>query len=269
MQQDIQERARLVGGAMLITLGVLALIAQAGILTGNAMAWLWVIGFGAWAAVFAWVYVTWRPPWAILVAYIDAAIALIVLFAAIIAIGDLLPSVVLFLIAAPFVAGWWLDRRQWGLLIPAYVLGAIGVGLLPNLLEDKGNLFVAYILAVIGLPFLVGWVPNRRNWGLLIPAYVMLAIALAFLLNIFEGGNLFITYIMWVIAAPFLLAAALTRQWPFLIPGGILFVIGAFFLVGSGEALGTLISLFVAAILIVAGAILLFRAYIQQRRSGE
>lgn len=217
MERGSAQYGRIAAGVAIIALGVLALLSQLDVFAADTTAWLWVIGLAVVAAAFVWLYITARESWAILGAYIAGAIALIVLFAAIVDIGDLLVPVVLLLIAAPFVAGWWLNRSEWGLLIPAYVLGAI---------------------------------------------------ALAFLLNLFERGNLFVTYVMWVIAAPFLLAFGFTRAWPFLIPGGIMFVIGLGFVAGSGEAIGTLFSVVGAVALIAAGGVLLFRAY-TGRGGGE
>ncbi|MCZ7546306.1 MAG: hypothetical protein M5R40_23525 [Anaerolineae bacterium] len=122
------------------------------------------------------------------------------------------------------------------------------------------------MLVLIGVPFVVAWWRDRREWGLLIPAYVLFAIAAAFVFNVFETENFVVTYVMWIIAAPFLLAAAISRQWPFLIPGGIMFVIGAAFVVGSGEAIGTAVNVFVALVLIATGAFLLYRAFIERRQ---
>lgn len=215
-QKDIEQRARLIGGVLVIALGVLAIIGQLDVVTGSMEAWLWVILLAVAAVAFAWLYFTSREAWALLVAYIAGAIAVIVLAAAIVSVeGDALPTLVLVLIGVPFVVAWWRDRREWGLLIPAYVL---------------------------------------------------FAIAAAFVFNVFETENFVVTYVMWIIAAPFLLAAAISRQWPFLIPGGIMFVIGAAFVVGSGEAIGTAVNVFVALVLIATGAFLLYRAFIERRQ---
>ncbi|GAB4440627.1 MAG: hypothetical protein Kow00120_08820 [Anaerolineae bacterium] len=215
-QKDIEQRARLIGGVLVIALGVLAIIGQLNVVADNVEAWLWVILLAVAAVAFVWLYLTSREAWALLVAYIAGAIAVIVLVAAIANVeGDALPPLVLALIGAPFVVAWW---------------------------------------------------RNRSEWGLLIPAYVLFAIAAAFVFNVFETENFVVTYVMWIIAAPFLLAAAISRQWPFLIPGGIMFVIGAAFVVGSGEAVGTAVNVFVALVLIAVGAFLLYRAFIERRQ---
>lgn len=266
MPQDTEQRARLVGGVLIIALGVATLFTQLNLISGDAAAWLWFIGL---AAAFAWLYASTREGWALLVAYIAGATALILLLAAIIKVGELIAPLALLLIAAPFFAGWWMNRKQWGLLIPAYGMAAIAVGLLLTWPGGDGNRFVAYVLGAAGAPFLVGWLLNRRLWGLLIPTYVAFAIALAFLLDLPDrGGDLFVAYVMWVIAAPFLVAAVAARQWPLLIPGGILFVIGVAF-AASIESVGALVSALVALILIGAGAALLYRAFIERRGSGE
>ena len=69
------------------------------------------------------------------------------------------------------------DRSEWGLLIPTYVSWAVA-GLIAlvtlDVLQDE---FVAtYVLNAIALPFLVAFLRDRERWGLLIPAYVLLAI---------------------------------------------------------------------------------------------
>jgi hypothetical protein len=129
------------------------------------------------------------------------------------------------------------DRSEWGLLIPAYVLWAVA-GLIAlielNILRDES--VATYVLAAIALPFLVAFLRDRSQWGLLIPAYVLLAVGVMVLL-IGQGvlSDLLIpAYVLFAIAIPFFVVYARDpKQWWPLIPGGILAVIGLAFLVAE------------------------------------
>ncbi|NIN64744.1 MAG: hypothetical protein GTO63_08590, partial [Anaerolineae bacterium] len=84
-----------------------------------------------------------------------------------------------------------------------------------------------YVLAAIALPFLVAFLRDRSRWGLLIPAYVLLAVGVMVVL--IEGGllsDLLIpAYVLFAIAIPFFVVYARDpKQWWPLIPGGILAV---------------------------------------------
>lgn len=123
------------------------------------------------------------------------------------------------------------DRSEASLLILSYVLLAIA-GLVALLaLEILEDAWVAtYVLSAIGLPFLVAFfVTGRSSWGLLIPAYVLISIAV--MVPLIEEEILvdavIATYVLLVIAIPFLVVYARNpKQWWALIPGGILALIG-------------------------------------------
>ena len=129
------------------------------------------------------------------------------------------------------------DRSDWGLLIPAYVLWAIA-GLVTlielNILQDP---FIAtYVLTAIALPFLVVFLRNRDQWWALIPAYVLLAVGV--MVGLLELGvltDLLVpAYVMFAIAIPFFVVYVRnTEQWWALIPGGIMAVIGLSFLIAE------------------------------------
>jgi hypothetical protein len=132
------------------------------------------------------------------------------------------------------------DRSQWGLLIPAYVLWAVAglVALVTlNVLRDEA--VATYVLAAIALPFLVAFLRDRSRWGLLIPAYVLLAVGV--MVGLLGGGvlsDLLIpAYVLFAIAIPFFVIYARDpKQWWPLIPGGITAVIGLSFLVAEAAA---------------------------------
>lgn len=158
------------------------------------------------------------------------------------------------------------DRSETSLLILAYVLLAIA-GLVTLLtLELLQDAWVAtFVLSAIGLPFLVAFFrTGRSNWGLLIPAYVLLSIAV--MVPLIEEEILvdavIATYVLIVIAIPFFVVYARNpKQWWALIPGGILAIIGISLLVAEDLAE------YVAPVaFIIAGAWILVRQLTRSRR---
>lgn len=149
------------------------------------------------------------------------------------------------------------DRSQPWVLIPAYVMFAIA-GLLALIGMDwiYGTLIPSYVLSAIGLPFLYGFFRDMKNWGLLIPAYVMFVLA-AMIYLIGEGfltDLLIPAYINFAIALPFLLVFMINpRNWWALIPGGIMTAVAAGFLMGTD-----LMKFGVPAVLIMIGIVVLF-----------
>jgi hypothetical protein len=150
------------------------------------------------------------------------------------------------------------NRSQPGLLIPAYILWAIGAFLaLLTVPGFQGMPVPIFILTTIALPFVVGFTRNpANNWGLLIPAYVLLAVA-GMLFGIDRNilQDLMIpAYINSAIALPFLITFAVDRNnWWALIPGGIMTAIAVGFLAGT-----QLFSLGLPALLILMGFAVLF-----------
>jgi hypothetical protein len=126
------------------------------------------------------------------------------------------------------------DRSMQELLIPIYVLWVIAAFLALielNILRDQ--IIATYVLAAIGLPFLVVYLRNRAEWWYLIPAYVMLAIAglVALTGARVVQDRLVPAYVMFAIAIPFMVVYVRNRaNWWALIPGGIMAIIGTAFL---------------------------------------
>ena len=166
------------------------------------------------------------------------------------------------LIVAGFLAfGVYLtDRSEWALLIPAYVMWAIAllVALTElNVLRDES--VATFVLAVIALPFLAVFLRDRAQWWLLIPAYALLAIGV--MVGLIGAGildDLLVpAYVMFAIAIPFLVVYARDRKlWWSLIPGGIMAVIGLSFLLAEAA-----IEYVAAAALILVGVWLLVRQF--------
>ena len=166
------------------------------------------------------------------------------------------------LIVAGFIAfGVYLtDRSEWAMLIPAYVMWAIAllVALIElNVLRDES--VATFVLAVIALPFLAVFLRDRAQWWWLIPAYALLVIGV--MVGLIGAGildDLLVpAYVMFAIAIPFFVVYARDRKlWWSLIPGGIMAVIGLSFLLAEAA-----IEYVAAAALILVGVWLLVRQF--------
>lgn len=152
------------------------------------------------------------------------------------------------------------DRSDWGLLIPTYVLWAIAAMLALIELDVLRDEFIAlYAILAVALPFLVVFLRDRSQWWALIPAYVLIAVGVMVIL-IEQGAledELPAAYVMLAVAAPFFVVYARNPKawWP-LIPGGILAVIGLFFLLAGG-----LLQYVPAVALLLVGAWILVRQF--------
>lgn len=160
------------------------------------------------------------------------------------------------------------ERSDWGLLVPAYVMGAIAALVALIELDVLRDDFIAtFVLTVIALPFLVGFLRNRKQWGLLIPAYVLLAVGV--MVGLLERGllnDLLVpAYVMFAIAVPFFVVYGRNpQQWWALIPGGIMAVIGLSFLIAEA-----MIGYAVPAVLILAGLWILIRQFTHQETLAD
>ena len=152
------------------------------------------------------------------------------------------------------------DRAEKWLLIISYAMLAVAglVTLLTlGILDDP---YVAtYVLLAIALPFLVAFLRDRTKWGLLIPAYVLLAVGVFVPLSElgFLDDNLTVTYILFAVAIPFFVVFIRnSKNWWALIPGGILAIIGLSFLIAEAS-----VEYIFAAALIVAGILIVVRQF--------
>jgi hypothetical protein len=151
------------------------------------------------------------------------------------------------------------DRSDWGLLIPTYVLWAIAAMLALIELEVLRDEIVAlYALVAVALPFLAVFLRDRSRWWALIPAYVLLAVGI--LVVVLDEGalaDLIPAYVMFAVAAPFFVVYVRNpKEWWPLIPGGILAVIGLFFLLAED-----LMQYVPAVALLLVGAWILVRQF--------
>ena len=165
-------------------------------------------------------------------------------------------------LAAGGVGGYGMytkDRTEKWLLIISYAMFAVAalVALLTlNVLQDP---FIAtFVLLAIALPFLVAFLQSdRTKWGLLIPAYVLLAVSV--MVPLTETGilddTLVAAFVLFAVAIPFFVVYMRdSEKWWALIPGGITAVIGLSFLIAEKAA-----QYIAPVILIIAGAWVLVR----------
>lgn len=159
-------------------------------------------------------------------------------------------------------AVFWTDRSNWVLLIPVYIMWAIAlIGAVALLDLLQGDIIGSLVLTLIGVPFLAVYLRNREHWWALIPAFIMLAIALMLLLTTLNvlGDDLIAPFILYAIAVPFLVVYFTNRDhWWALIPAYAMIVIGT--MVGLIET-GILSDLMIPAYINLAIAIPFFVVY--------
>ncbi len=74
------------------------------------------------------------------------------------------------------MVGYLLNRSRWGLLIPAFILGSVAI-IPPLSLSLVDEWMGAFVVGMIGLPFLVVYLVSPRAFWAIFPAGVMLSIA--------------------------------------------------------------------------------------------
>jgi hypothetical protein len=210
MEQRIPENERsrparpssgsLIAGAILIGLGILALVGQF-IDIGDTFATVLMYGF---AAVFLAVFAT-NPRqrwWALIPAYVFGVIGTF-LFVEPILRGEMDAIYWLIAIGAPFLLVFLSNpRRRWWALIPTYVMATTAFFLLVEGLLP-GDLDGAYWLFAVAAPFLLVFLtdPGRRWWAL-IPGGILSAIGVA----LFVSNAELIVALALIVLGGFLLA---------------------------------------------------------------
>ncbi|HSR33543.1 MAG TPA: hypothetical protein VLY63_23495 [Anaerolineae bacterium] len=202
-------RQGLVWGGVLIFVGVLLLVET----VTDVSAWIWIILLGAGGLGAFGFYLSDRSDWSMLLtAYVLWAIALLIALTALNILRDeAVAFYVLLVIALPFLAVYYRDRAMWWALIPAYVLasvavmiGLIGLGVLDDLLVP------AYVLFAIALPFFVVYARDRKLWWALIPGGVLAVIGLAFLIA--EAAIVYIGALVLILVGAGILVRVFTRR---------------------------------------------------------
>jgi len=154
-----------------------------------------------------------------------------------------------------------MDRTEKWLLVISYVLLAVAslvILLTLNVLRDP--FIPTFVLLAIALPFLVAFLQSdRTKWGLLIPAYILLAVSV--MVPLIESGVLYgvfvAAYVLFAVAIPFFVVYARdSKKWWALIPGGITAIVGLSFLIAENAA-----QYIAPAVLIIAGAWVVIRVF--------
>ena len=110
-----------------------------------------------------------------------------------ITIGDYQWAIILGIGGLAFLSVFLSDRQHWWALFPAFglIIGGLIIYLqqaFPWLSDDFGGVIA---LGGIGLVFLLIFITNIKNWWALIPAGVLLSLAVMLLLG-FESGGVFL-----------------------------------------------------------------------------
>jgi hypothetical protein len=199
-----------VWGGLLILLGVMSLVE-----TFTSLGpWVWVTvltvaGLGVYG-----VYAQERSEkWMLIVSYVLLAVAGLVMLITLNVLRDeAVATYVLTVIAIPFlVAFLQSDRTKWGMLIPPYILIAVGVmvGLIGlGTLDDL--LIPAYVLIAIAIPFFVVYARDTKKWWPLIPGGITALVGLSFLIA--EAAVQFVVPVVLIIAGIWVLYRQFTNK---------------------------------------------------------
>lgn len=213
----------LLWGLILILAGGLFLAQNLGYLDGFS-AGVWVLIFaGASIVFFATYFLSGVSQWGWLFpACISAAIALTIQLSEMGVTNSTVGSPILLSIAVPFVVAFALQpRRSWWALIPAWVMGMLGV-IVFFADQIPGEVIGAMVLGSIAMPFLIVYLVNRTQRWALIPAFALGTIALIPLLTLWASGEMIGTFVMLAISLPFFVVYIWSpRNWWALIPAGI------------------------------------------------
>lgn len=175
------KKSGIVIGGSLILFGVLALIET--VIDLNPWVWVAVLVVSGFA-VYAIYAIDRTAKWMLIISYAMLAVAGLVALLALEVLQDpYVATYVLLAIALPFFAAFFFDRTRWSLLIPAYVLSVVGV-MVPLIELDALNdlMIPAYVLFAIAIPFFVVYLRNNKNWWALIPAGILAVVAIGFLI---------------------------------------------------------------------------------------
>lgn len=151
------------------------------------------------------------------------------------------------------------DRSDWPMLLTTYALWVMALLILLvvlNVLRDEA--VATFFLGAIALPFLAVFYRDRTQWWAMIPAYVLLAVAIMVgLIGLGVLDDLLVpAYVLAAIAIPFFVVYARdrTNRWA-LIPGGILAAIAVGFLVAGAavEYIGAFVLVLIGVLILVRG----------------
>ena len=240
--------------------GILLILAGAALLA-DRMGWVnfrllsvntWVYVFAGLSLVFllGWIVNGLRQWGWLFPALIFAAVSLTIWMSDHALIGSYLGMPILLAVAIPFYVGFALNRKAWGLLIPAWVLTVLAFITLTAEMVN-GSLIGALFLYAVALPFLIVYLMNRACRWALIPAWVMFILGTITLLSEHVDGNLVGALFLYAVALPFLIVYLMNRarRWA-LIPAAAIAVVGTIPLLASvigGDWIGAAIMLLFSA----------------------
>jgi hypothetical protein len=162
--------------------------------------------------------------------------------------------------------------KKWGWLFPALIFAALGLNSV-GVFEAFGSPIVAFpLLLALALTFYIGYLIDRKQWGWLIPAWILTVLALIPPLVSLVAEDLLIALILYSFSLPFMVGSISypDRRWPLFIAAffgfaGVFILVGAFIhgtspipLLLAGISLA-LITLLVIAVELVAATILKMR----------
>jgi hypothetical protein len=140
-------------------------------------------------------------------------------------------GVVLFsLLSAAFFVTYFLSGvKQWGWLFPAMIFAALALTISRAVQGSSGSTIAFPLLLSIAIPLYVGYFLNRKQWGLLIPAWALTVIPVIPPLSERINPDLLGSMVLYSIAIPFLVGYLVDqrRKWALII-ATILGAIGIF-----------------------------------------
>ena len=177
-------------------------------------------------------------------AFIFAGLALTIWLATNDFDGSYLGAPILAAIAIPFYVGFAVERKSWGLLIPAFVLTVIS---LITIIADTapGEWIGAIVLLSIGLPFLVVFILDRNKRWALIPATILIVLSIVTLVSTFAAGEWIGALVLYAVGLIFLGIFLFdhSKRWA-LVPAAVLAVVGTIPLIAAftgGDLTGTVV----------------------------
>jgi hypothetical protein len=221
-------KASLFWGILLIGGGAVALAQQMGYLGQlPESAWMWVFALVSLAAFLSYALSGWKEWGWLFPAGVFGGLAMIVSFAVSGYDNPAMASPLFFGLLIPFAAAYLSDRsKNWWALIPGGVM--LFLAMVTLLADNVGGEWIgAMFLFMIGLSFLVVYLNNRaQNWWALIPAGVMIFLALIVLISSTVRGEWIGSLFLFAIALSFFVVYLnnRNRNWALLV-AYILFVL--------------------------------------------
>jgi len=152
------------------------------------------------------------------------------------------------------------NRENWWALIPGFTLLGLAGTMVLGELDTGGGATGGFFLASIGSAFLVIYLIRREHWWAIIPAGVLLTLALIATLSSVLPGETGASLLFFGLAATFgalyLIPTPLDHPTWALIPAGIMGVIGLLLFIAGGSMSG----LIMPFVLIALGGIIVLRA---------